>query len=282
MKKILVTGGAGFIGTNLIKKLLNEGHEVVSIDNYETGFEINHQAGAVYYKYDIKTIKDFSVFGNFNAVYHLAGLARIQPSFELPTKYFETNVIGTINLSEYCSKHNIPLIYSSSSTFHGGKYVNPYTFSKCMGEDVIKMYREIYNLKSTIVRFYNVYGPHQIKKGEYSTIIGRWEHLIENGLPLTIYGDGNKRRDFTHVDDIVDGLIRIYNREKWGFTFEMGRGENHSINEIADMFNHEKIYLEEKSGEMNTSLCDSTAANIHLSWYPEFNIKDYIKNYLDK
>jgi UDP-glucose 4-epimerase len=144
------------------------------------------------------------------------------------------------------------------------------------------MYREIYNLKSTIVRFYNVYGPHQIKEGEYSTIIGRWEHLIENGLPLTIYGDGNKRRDFTHVDDIVDGLIRIYNREKWGFTFEMGRGENHSINEIADMFNHEKIYLEEKSGEMNTSLCDSTASNIHLSWYPKFNIKDYIKNYLDR
>ncbi len=280
--KFLVTGGAGFIGTNLIKKLLNDGHQVVSIDNYETGFESNHQTDAVYYKYDIKTIKDFSVFGNFNAIYHLAGLARIQPSFEYPTKYFETNVIGTINVAEHCSKTNIPLIYASTSTFHGGKYANPYTFSKCMGEDVIQMYRENYNLKSTIVRFYNVYGPHQIKEGDYSTIIGRWEHLIENDLPLTIYGDGNKRRDFTHVDDIVDGLVRIYNREKWGFTFEMGRGENYSLNQIADMFNHKKIYLDEKPGEMDKTLCDPTAANIHLSWYPKLDIKDYIKNYLDK
>lgn len=280
--KFLVTGGAGFIGTNLIKKLLSEGHQVVSIDNYETGLLSNHQTGAHYYQYNIKNIKDFSVFGNFNAIYHLAGLARIQPSFEDPTKYFETNVIGTINVTEYCSKTNIPLVYASSSTLHGGKYLNPYTFSKYTGEEVIMMYRENYNLKSTIVRFYNVYGPHQIKEGDYSTIIGRWEHLIENDLPLTIYGDGNKRRDFTHVDDIVDGLVRIYNREKWGFTFEMGRGENYSLNQIADMFNHKKIYLDEKPGEMDKTLCDPTAANIHLSWYPKLDIKDYIKNYLDK
>jgi UDP-glucose 4-epimerase len=280
---VLVTGGAGFIGTNLIKRLISEGHKVTSVDNYSTGLKTNHVLDVKYINQDISfRFIDWSVYDNFDVVYHMAGIARIQPSFEKPMDYFKTNANGTMHIAEFCVRKNIPLIYAGSSSHHSGKNKNPYTFSKDIGEEIIGLYKEHYNLKSTIVRFYNVYGPHQIKDGKYSTIIGRWEHLIENKQPLTIYGDGNKRRDFTHIDDVVDGLMRICNKEKWGYTFELGRGRNHSINEIADMFNHEKIYLDDMPGEAESILCDATAANIHLGWYPKLDIEDYIKNYLSK
>lgn len=280
--KFLVTGGAGFIGTNLIKRLINEGHQVVSIDNYKTGFSSNHQEGVLYQYDDITKIKDYTKFGTFDGVFHLAAIARIQPSFEQPLEYFETNANGTLNIAEFCAKQNIPLIYAGSSSHHSGKFKNPYTFSKDIGEEIIKLYQEHFNLKSSITRFYNVYGPHHLKDGGYCTLIGRWEHLIENNQLLIIYGDGNKRRDFTHVDDIVDALIKIYDKNKWGFTFELGRGKNYSVNEIADMFNHHKIYLENKPGEADVTLCDYSLAKEHLEWEPKLNIEDYIKNYLKK
>ena len=138
---ILVTGGAGFVGTNLIKKLLSEGHSVVSIDNYYTGKEENHILNARYYKYDVRDIEDYSVFGVFDVVYHLAAIARIQPSFKEPLEYFETNSTATYIISQYCSKYNIPLIYAGSSSHHSGKFKNPYTFSKDIGEEIIKLHQ---------------------------------------------------------------------------------------------------------------------------------------------
>lgn len=276
----LITGGAGFIGTNLVKRLIKDNHSVVSIDNYKTGFHSNHQKGVTYIDDDIIKIKDYRKFGDFDGVFHLAAIARIQPSFQQPLDYFETNTNGTLYVAEFCAKQNIPLVYAGSSSHHSGKFKNPYTFSKDIGEEIIKLYQEHFNLKSSIARFYNVYGPHHLKYGGYCTLIGRWEHLIENKQPLTIYGDGSKRRDFTHVDDIVDGLVRIYNKNKWGFIFELGRGKNYSINEIADMFNHNKIYMENKPGEADVTLCDYTLAKEHLEWEPKLNIEDYIKNYL--
>lgn len=279
---VLVTGGAGFIGTNLIKKLLFDGHNITSIDNYHTGFESNHQEGVNYFHKDIRDIKNYNTYGEFDVVYHLAAIARIQPSFEQPLEYFETNANGTLHIAEFCSKQNIPLIYAGSSSHHSGKFKNPYTFSKDIGEEIIKLYQETFNLKSSIARFYNVYGPHHLKDGGYCTLIGRWERLIENNQLLTIYGDGTKKRDFTHVDDIVEALIKIYDKDKWGFVFELGRGKNYSVNEIADMFNHDKIYLENKPGEADITLCDYSLAKEHLGWEPKLNIEDYIKNYLNK
>jgi UDP-glucose 4-epimerase len=279
---ILVTGGAGFIGTNLIKRLLLENHKIISIDNYNTGFKNNHQDGVIYINDDVRNIKNFSLHGEFDVVYHLAAIARIQPSFEQPLEYFETNVNGTLNIAEFCVKQNIPLIYAGSSSHHSGKFKNPYTFSKDIGEEIIKLYQEHFNLKASITRFYNVYGPHHLKDGGYSTLIGRWEHLIENNQSLTIYGDGSKRRDFTHVDDIVEALIKIHDKNKWGFIFELGRGKNYSVNEIADMFNHHKIYLENKPGEADVTLCDYSLSKEHLEWEPKLNIENYIKNYLKK
>ena len=208
---ILVTGGAGFVGTNLIKQLLKKGHEVISIDDYSTGKKENHinNKNVQYIQRDILDIdKDLFIY-DVDIIYHLAARARIQPSFEQPLEYIRVNYEGTLNLVQLCINKNLPLIYAGSSSHHSGKFKNPYTFSKDMGEEIIKLYRKHFGLKSSIVRFYNVYGPHQLTEGAYTTLVGRWMDNIEKDIPCEIYGDGEKRRDFTHVDDIVEGLIQI-------------------------------------------------------------------------
>jgi UDP-glucose 4-epimerase len=276
---ILVTGGAGFVGTNLIKRLLELKHNVISIDNYYTGFKSNHQVGATYITEDIRGITDYGVYGKIDFVFHLAAIARIQPSFQKPIDYFETNASATFRLALFCAENNIPIIYAGSSSHHSGKFKNPYTFSKDIGEETILLCESIYTLKANIARFYNVYGPYHLKSGEYTTLIGRWEYNIENNLPLIIYGDGSKRRDFTHVDDIIDALILMVETNTWGNIFELGRGENYSVSEIADMFNHPVKYESEKVGEADITLCDFSLANNILGWHPNRNIKDYIRNY---
>ena len=274
--KILVTGGAGFIGTNLIKQLLIEKHEVYSIDNYTTGLESNHQKGCKYLNYDIRKILNYN-FINPDIIFHLAAIARIQPSFDNPKEYFEVNANGTIHLAEWCAKNNIPLIYAGSSSKHNGKFKNPYTFSKDIGEEIIKLFQEHYRLKSSIARFYNVYGPYQLTEGGYTTLIGRWIYNIQNNKQCIIYGDGSKRRDFTHVDDIVGGLIKIPQKEAWGYEFELGRGKNYSINEVASMFNITPIYESNKPGEAEITLCKSILANEILDWSPKKELLTYIK-----
>lgn len=272
--RILVTGGAGFIGTNLIKRLISQGYEVTSYDNYTTGKKENHITGCDYYDVDITTCT-FEV--DFDIVFHMAAIARIQPSFKNPKEYFNTNANGTLNISEYCSKNNIPLIYAGSSSHHSGKFKNPYTFSKDMGEEIIKLYQKHFNLQSSVVRFYNVYGPYQLTEGGYTTLIGRWLNNIKNDLPCEIYGDGEKRRDFTHVDDIVEGLIQIMEQKEYNHIFELGRGKNYSVNEVANMMGILPIYKENKPGEAQDTLADSSWANIILNWEPKINLEDYIK-----
>ena len=274
---ILVTGGAGFIGTNLIKSLLEAGHTVVSVDNYNTGLKSNHQDGCLYLNKDIRTISDYSAWGDFDVIYHLAAIARIQPSFQDPESYLTTNANATMKLARYCSSKNIPLIYAGSSSHHSGKYKNPYTFSKDIGEEIIQLFQQHYGLKSSIARFYNVYGPYQLKEGGYTTLIGAWERMIEEGKPLVIYGDGEKRRDFTHVEDIVNALQLILEKQAWGHIFELGRGKNYSINDIATMFNKPVVYKEDKPGEAQITLCIDTTAQDVLGWEPKIDIKSYIQ-----
>ena len=278
--KVLVTGGAGFVGTNLIKRLLEEGHEVVSVDNYNTGLKSNHQEGCLYVEQDIRNVSDYSAWGEFDIVYHLAAIARIQPSFINPEEYFATNAYATMKIAKYCSNKNIPLVYAGSSSHHSGKFKNPYTFSKDVGEEVIQLFEQHYNLRATIVRFYNVYGPYHLKEGGYTTLIGAWEKRVEEGKSLIIYGDGTKRRDFTHVDDIVEGLLLVNGKQAWGETFELGRGKNYSVNEIADAFGIEVEYQENKPGEADITLCTDTASREVLGWNPQKDIIDYIKEYL--
>ena len=282
--KVLVTGGVGFIGTNLIKELLKDENELVSIDNYSTGLKENEIDGCKYYNVNICNHKSFDQYiEDVDLVFHLAALPRIQPSFKNPLTTFKTNVEGTINLLDWCREKNAPLVYAGSSSTHGGVYKNPYTFTKWQGEELCKLYSKVYSLQTAICRFYNVYGPHQLTEGEYCTVIGIFERQKNNGEVLTITGDGQQRRDFTHVDDIVDGLIKCGldlinedNSKANGETFELGRGVNYSINEVANMFGGEKTYIDQKKGEVRDTLCIDSKAKELLNWNPKRNLEDYI------
>ena len=276
-KHILVTGGAGFVGTNLCKKLVAQGHKVSSLDNYSTGTADNHIEGV---DYRIGDIRSYEAIPDVDMVFHLAAIARIQPSFKDPVNYITTNANGTLEIIQHCVKNKIPMVYAGSSSKHSGRFKNPYTFSKDLGEDLVTLYRKHFGLKSCIARFYNVYGPHQLKSGGYSTLIGRWMNNLEKKLPCAIYGDGEKRRDFTHVDDIVNALILMMEREAYGHEFELGRGKNHSINEVAKMFKIEPVYEEDKPGEAQNTLCESKLAREVLGWEPKINLSDWINENL--
>ena len=275
--RALVTGGAGFVGTNLIKRLLKDGWEVASFDNYSTGFKENHQEGCTYYDTNIKNVFDFS---EVDVIFHLAALARIQPSIKNPVPPIQTNVMGTLNVLEYAREKNIQVIYSGSSTKHAGIFKSPYAWSKHGGEELCKLYSKIYDLNTTICRFYNVYGEHHIRSGDYATVVGIFERQFMDGDALTITGDGEQRRDFTHINDIVDGLVRCVGKDYRAEEFEFGRGVNYSINEIAEMFNSDTTYIPARPGEYPTTLADYSNAKEKLDWTPTKNIKDYITNWV--
>jgi len=222
---ILVTGGAGFVGTNLIKSLLEKNHIVYSLDDYSTGLHSNEIPGCKYILGDISNIN--TIWENIDIVYHLAARARIQPSFEHPEEYIRTNFEGTYAIIRYCIKKNIPLIYAGSSSKHNGKFKNPYTFSKDLGEEIIQLYQEHYGLKATITRFYNVYGE----------------------------------------------------KQAYGYEFELGRGKNYSVNEVAQMLNIKPTYQPAKKGEAKITLNTSTLAQKMLGWIPTYNLEDYIKEF---
>ena len=284
--RALVTGGAGFVGTNLIIRLLESGYIVTSFDNYSTGCEENKQDGCDYLEIDIS--REFSLNRRFDVIFHLAALPRIGPSFKNPIDVFKSNVNGTINILDYARKHEVPVVYAGTSSFWGGVYKNPYTFSKWQGEELCKMYERIYDLPVTICRFYNVYGDYMQNKGEYRTVLSIFLEQYRYGKSLTITGDGEQRRDFTHVDDIVDAMVKVVQLNKWGNTYELGRGENHSINEVAEMFRFGDMphdfppvkYIEPIPGETRDTLCRSELARKKLRWKPKINLEDWIKERL--
>ncbi len=285
--RIIVTGGAGFIGTNLIKELIkNEHHQVVSIDNYNTGTKLNEQSGCIYYNADISEVKAYNEFlEDADLIFHIGARARIQPSFKDPQASFEANVLGTQNILEYARRKNIPVVYAGSSSAHGDLHANPYTFTKWQGEQICNLYYKVFNQRVAICRFYNVYGPHQATEGDYCNVLGIFERQWKNNQTLTVTGDGEQRRDFTHVQDIVQGLIRCGYKlcedlpvEVSGETFELGRGVNYSINELVDAFGEMDVeYLPAYPGEMRETLNVDTKAQEILGWKPEHDIIDYIK-----
>ena len=281
--KTLVTGGAGFVGTNLIKRLLKDGHEVISVDNYSTGKKENEQDGCLYYDYDLSYSYIRDDGDSYDVIYHLAALARIQPSLENPHKALFNNFVSTLNILEYARQNDIRFVYAGSSSVHHGLFESPYAWSKFSGEDLCKLYSNVYNTDTSICRFYNVYGPHQIEDGTYATLLGIFQKQYREGNPLTIVGNGKQRRDFTHIDDIVNGVIKSSEQPFRGEIFELGSGVNYSINEIADMFgkDYPKEYIEQRPGEYDVTLCDYTIANKVLRWKPTRNVEDYIQGFVE-
>ena len=274
MKNILVTGGAGFIGSNLIKRLLKEGHSVTSIDNYDSGLESNHHNSVIYKNDDIEKISFMPQ--HFDTIYHLAALSRIQPSFENPEETFRVNVSGTQKVCEFARRIGAKLIYAGSSSRWHDPYQSPYAAYKHVGEEICKMYKKTYSMDIEIARFYNVYGPNEIVDGDWAAVIGIWRRQVRDGEEITIVGDGNQRRDFTHVDDIVNGLIlagdNISNRE-----FQLGTGKEYSILEIAAAFDHEFEFIDPRPGDRPNGKADLTLTNEILGYEPSIDVMDYIK-----
>jgi len=292
--KVIVMGGAGFVGTNLIKRLLKDGHEVSSVDNYSTGFKENHQDGCTYYEHDLSSKHTLGIYvdhgtypswrdNEFDLIFNVAALARIQPSLSDPVKAISNNFNSALHVLEWARENNTPVTFSGSSTLHHGLWGSPYAWSKYAGEQLCELYNKVYDLPTAICRFYNVYGEHQLEDGAYATVVGIFEKQYRNGKPLTVTGDGEQRRDFTHIDDIVDGLVRCgLNlltdvKVSNGQAYELGSGLNFSINEIAKMFDDAEVeYIPARKGEYPVTLADYTKAKEELGWKPSLNIKDYI------
>tara|TARA_B100001029_G_C15034513_1_gene439232 strand:+ start:400 stop:1257 length:858 start_codon:yes stop_codon:yes gene_type:complete len=281
MIKILVTGGSGFIGTNLINQLVKDNIEVFSLDNYSTGKKENESPLAKYINGDIESISSISE-SNFDICFHLAAQSRVQPSFEDPEESFRVNVQGTLKVMEWAKKNDVKVIYAGSSSRHHDPADSPYAMTKYLGEEVCKLYKKSYNVNVEISRFYNVYGPHATIDEKYGNVIGIWIYQAMNGKPLTIVGDGEQRRDFIHVDDIVDGLIRIAKTElKNVDAWEIGSGVNYSINELFSMFknkfNVSSLNIEDQPGNYRKTLRINDDMLKKLNWSPEDRLNDYIK-----
>ena len=281
MKNILVTGGVGFIGTNLVKELLKQNNNVISIDNYSFGSKENEIDGVKYYNYDIEDID--KVIESVDVCYHLCAMARVQPSFEDPMEYFRVNVLGTTKVMEWAKKNNIKVIYAGSSSKHFDPSDSPYAMYKYLGEEVCKLYKKSYNVNVEIARFYNVYGPGEVMHEKFGNVIGIWKTKVNKGEPLPIVGDGNQRRDFTHVYDIIDGLIKIASsNKKHQDAWELGTGNNYSINELFEMFNKrfnvQSIIIPDQPGNYKKTLRENDDLLEQLNWQPQDRLRNHIEN----
>ena len=281
MKKILVTGGAGFIGSNLILELVRQGYDVTSIDDYSSGLKKNEIKGAKYVNLDIDFIDKLDE--KFDICIHLAAKSRVQPSFKDPKEYFRVNVNGTMKIMEWAKDNNVKVVYAGSSSKHHNPSDSPYAMYKFLGEEVCKLYKNSYLVNVEIARFYNVYGPNESLDEIHGNVIGIWQSKVKKGLPLPIVGDGNQRRDFTHVIDIVSGLIKIAfsdicHNDGW----ELGTGMNYSINELYNMF-YEKfdiksINIPDQKGNYKLTLRENDDMLSKLNWKPEDRLKNHISN----
>jgi UDP-glucose 4-epimerase len=292
-----VTGGAGFIGSNLVKRLLDLDHNVIVLDN-ESSKYINSPVWderAFNCKLDITNYENTKmIYKNIDYVFHLAAEVRIQESIQNPIRTFEKNVVGTTTVLQCSKEMNVKrVILSSTSSVYGNNNLpniesqiedalNPYSVSKLAAEKICKMYYDLYNLETISLRYFNVYGNNQPQKGDYAPVVGIFKRQKDNNELLTIVGDGDQRRDFIHVDDVVSANIlaatKNIDKEFLGTAFNIGTSKNNSINEIAKMFNHKTINLPNRPGESKITLADNSKAKNILGWSPTVNIEDWIIN----
>ena len=282
MKKVLVTGGTGFIATNLIKSLSEKNIKVVSLDNYSTGNKLNEVKGVKYYNLDIEEIEKIKE-DDFDTCFHLAAQSRVQPSFENPQESIRVNVNGTMRVVEWAKNKNVKVIYAGSSSKHHDPSDSPYAMTKFLGEEICKLYKKSFNVNVEIARFYNVYGPYEPLDEKFGNVIGIWQVKAIKNLPLPIVGDGNQKRDFTHVFDIIDGLLKISSSKiKHDDAWEIGSGVNYSINELYEMFKERyktsSVSIPDQRGNYRETLRVNDDLINLLNWKPKDRLREYITN----
>ena len=294
---MLVTGGAGFIGSNLVDQLILEGNEVHVIDNFISGKKENCNDKAIYHNLDISVVEHIDtfkkIFEGVDTIFHCAALARVQPSILNPLKYEVNNTLGIMNILKAAADVKVRrLVYSASSSAYGPtdnlpskesnpiNPISPYANQKYYGELCCRMFSEVYGLETVSLRYFNVYGERQNLGGAYATVVGIFINQILEGKPLTINGDGSQRRDFTYVKDVVSANILASNSLKVGSgeVINIGSGKNISINELADMFGTEKKYMKPVN-EPFANLADIRKAKELLNWEPLKDLDSWINEY---
>ena len=277
-KTILVTGGAGFVGSHLCETLAaNSNHKVYSLDNYFTGSKDNHVPGVTYIQgatADIDSLLSFTP----DTIYHLGEYSRVEQSFEDIEKVWQYNKDGIFAVLQFCRKTGAKIIYAGSSTKFGdgglGRSQSPYAWSKATNTELVKNYGAWYNIPYAIVYFYNVYGPREISTGKYATLIALLKEKVKNNQPLTVVSPGTQKRNFTHVEDIIKGLILV-GEQGYGDDYGIGSPESYTILEIANLFNAPIEMLPERPGNRMTADV-VTAKTEALGWSPKWSITDYI------
>ena len=297
-KKSLVTGGAGFIGSNLVDELVRLNHEVIVLDNFSTGKKENlkhHKKKNVkIINIDISKKKNLEkYFKNVDYVYHLAGLADIVPSIKYPEKYFMSNVVGTFNVLQASIKSKIKkFIYAASASCYGIpqkfptsekeniKPEYPYAFTKWQGEEIVMHWAKIYKFPAVSLRFFNIYGPRSRTSGAYGAVFGVFLAQKLSKFPFTIVGNGKQTRDFIHVDDLANAFIRVIKSKVVNKIYNLGSGKRTSINTIAKIFGGKKKFIPIRPGEPKNSLANISKIKKEINWKPKITIEEGIKRLL--
>ena len=293
--KCLVTGGAGFIGSNLVDRLVKLGHQVIVLDNLSTGrlsnlLQVKNKIEFI----NVDIANSENSIGQYlydvDWVFHLAGLADIVPSIKNPYSYFQTNVKGTLNILEASKKIKIKkLIYAASASCYGipDKYPTdekskidpqyPYALTKFFGEQLVIHWAKVYHMPNISLRFFNAYGPRSRTTGAYGAVFGVFlaQKLAEK--PLTIVGDGKQTRDFIHIFDLVDAMVKVAQNGKSGEVYNVASGQETSINSVADIIGGNKIKIPKRPGEPDRSLADISKIKAHFNWQPKITINEGIK-----
>ena len=291
--KYLVTGGAGFIGSNLVDKLISLGHDVICIDDEsaECHEQFYWNDKAQNYKYDICDYDLIApLFSGVDCVFHVASDARIQPAILNPKKSIQSNAVGTANVLELCRVNKVDrLIYSSTSSAYGKKAIlpnqeiqpsdplTPYSASKVFGENLAKVYYNLYGLKTISLRYFNVYGDRQPLKGQYAPVIGLFLKQYHEGKPLTVVGNGSQRRDFTHISDVIQANI-LASEVKNGFgeVYNIGYGSNYAILEIANMISNDVKFIPSRIGEVQETLASNQKFKDLTGWMPKVSLIEWL------
>ena len=275
---VIVTGGCGFIGSHLTRRLLEQGFCVTVIDDNRTGNVFHSHDSVEYHKCDVV---DFNPHINSieppSAIFHLANSPRVRRALEYPTETIVNNIGTTCAVADWARIFNCKLFFStSSSTQYAESLNNPYTFSKVVCESALSMYRELYSLDYVLMYFYNVYGPGEADYGQYSTVIRKFKQDYLAGNPLTIYGKGDKERDFTHIDDVIQGMLQLTADPTSPSIAHFGSGSPRSIASIADCFKHPVVHSFDRKGEAQRTHCEFPYME------PTHDVHEYIKNWVQE